>query len=175
MATCSGVRSCVRRRVYYQPRAFSVPRFSSTSAAARVNPANDGRYIQTTRLPMRHFQPSLPRLPIPKLTDTCSRYLDALRPVVSSEQFSRTQSIVAEFSKEGGEGEGIHSHISSTDSLLPAALDKVLQEWDSANKHTSYVSAPWYQMYLAARAPLVLNYNPFMAWKPDPNSNDQVH
>ena len=56
---------------------------------------------------MLHFQPSLPRLPIPKLTDTCSRYLDALKPVTSCEQFNRTQTIVTEFAKQGGQGEGI--------------------------------------------------------------------
>lgn len=55
---------------------------------------------------MLHFQPSLPRLPIPSLQDTCTRYLNALAPVTSPEQLSRTQSIVAEFGREGGEGEG---------------------------------------------------------------------
>ena len=54
------------------------------------------------------------------------------------------------------------------------ALDKQLRQIDSENKHTSYVSGPWYDMYLSAREPLVLNYNPFMAWKPDPLTNDQV-
>lgn len=116
------------------------------------------RYIQRTRVPMLHFQPSLPRLPIPKLTDTCARYLESLGPVSSADQFSRTQSIVSEFLKEGGEGE---------------ALDKHLREIDSRNKHTSYVSQPWYDMYLSSGDPLVLNYNPFMAWKPDPHTSNQ--
>jgi carnitine O-palmitoyltransferase 2 len=117
------------------------------------------RYIQTTRVPTLHFQPSLPRLPIPKLEDTCSRYLDALTPVTSDEQLSRTRSIVAEFRRAGGEGE---------------ILDKRLRQLDSQNKHTSYVSAPWYRMYLTARDALVLNYNPFMAWKQDLHITDQV-
>lgn len=35
---------------------------------------------------------------------------------------------------------------------------------------------PWFDMYLKARTPIPINYNPFMAWVPDPNSkyNDQV-
>ena len=66
--------------------------------------ADDGRYIQTTRVPMLHFQPSLPRLPIPSLADTCSRYLEAVAPVTSPENLSRTQTAVADFLREG-EGE----------------------------------------------------------------------
>ena len=79
--------------------------FPSTSVSSCSQNSND-RYIQTTRVPTLHFQPSLPRLPIPKLQDSCTRYVDALRPVVSSEQLSRTQAIVADFSREGGDGEG---------------------------------------------------------------------
>ena len=59
--------------------------------------------------------------------------------------------------------------------LVIIALDKQLCELDSVNKHTSYVSDPWYKMYLSDRDPLILNYNPFMAWKPDPVNNDQVY
>ena len=69
------------------------------------------RYIQTTRVPTLHFQPSLPRLPIPRLEDTCSRYLDALTPVTTDEQLSGTRSVVAKFLREGGEGEGTFSMI----------------------------------------------------------------
>ena len=58
---------------------------------------------------MLHFQPSLPRLPIPKLEDTCSRYLDAVAPVTSLEQFSKTEALVAEFLQEGGHGQGSFS------------------------------------------------------------------
>ena len=133
-------------------------------------------YIQKTRVPMLHFQPSLPRLPIPKLTDTCSRYLDAVEPVTTCEQFIRTQNIVNEFVKQDGEGEGIvHLLITSLYVIIITALDKQLREFDAINKHTSYVSEPWYKMYLSVRDPLVLNHNPFMAWKPDPNNNDQVY
>lgn len=35
---------------------------------------------------------------------------------------------------------------------------------------------PWFDMYLKARVPLPINYNPFMAWNLDPDKkyNDQV-
>ena len=55
---------------------------------------------------MLHFQPSLPRLPIPKLAQTCNRYLDALRPLVGEEQYRETQRVVEEFGREGGDGDG---------------------------------------------------------------------
>lgn len=135
-----------------------VGRTLRTSTCQRYPTSEDERYIQTTRVPTLHFQPSLPRLPIPGLKDTCTRYLDALAPVTSPEQFSRTQSIVSDFGGEGGDGE---------------ALNKLLHEVDSQNKHTSYISGPWYDMYLASRDPVVLNHNPFMAWKPDAHTSDQ--
>ncbi len=37
------------------------------------------------------------------------------------------------------------------------------------------LSEPWFDMYLKARDPLVLNYNPFIAFKDDPQGiTDQV-
>ena len=53
-----------------------------------------------------HFQPSLPRLPIPKLADTCRRYLDALRPLLTPQQYQHTEKVVQEFGRSGGDGEG---------------------------------------------------------------------
>ena len=39
-----------------------------------------------------------------------------------------------------------------------------------------HLSGPWYDMYLSARDPIVLNYNPFLMFKDDPatENNDQV-
>lgn len=33
---------------------------------------------------------------------------------------------------------------------------------------------PWFDMYLRSRDPIVLNYNPFIAFKPDPNSSQMT-
>ena len=52
-----------------------------------------------------HYQASLPRLPVPKLADSCSRYLNAVRPMVDGPQFQETEKIVAEFQRQGGNGE----------------------------------------------------------------------
>lgn len=97
-----------------------------------------------------HFQKSLPRLPLPKLEATCDRYLRSLEPVVSGEELENTRKLVADF--KDGRGKGLHAQ---------------LEQQDQQNKHTSYISKPWFDMYLSSRLPLVLNYNPFLAWRRD--------
>lgn len=37
------------------------------------------------------------------------------------------------------------------------------------NKNTSYITQPWFDMYLESRTPLPLNYNPFLLFKKDSN------
>lgn len=43
-------------------------------------------------------------------------------------------------------------------------LDDKLRAKDKANKHTSYISEPWFDMYLRDRVPLPLNYNPALVF-----------
>lgn len=47
---------------------------------------------------------------------------------------------------------------------------------DLQNKHTSYVTEPWFEMYLKDRKPIVLNYNPFVSYIDDTKVayNDQI-
>ena len=59
------------------------------------------QYIQYSKVPTYHFQPGLPRLAIPKFDQTLQRYLAALRPVCSDEQYNHSQTCVEEFQKEG--------------------------------------------------------------------------
>ena len=55
-----------------------------------------------------HFQPGLFRLPIPKLENTCDRYLAALKPVTPNEEaFAKTQELVEGFRRAGGVGQGM--------------------------------------------------------------------
>ncbi|XP_003216432.2 carnitine O-palmitoyltransferase 2, mitochondrial isoform X1 [Anolis carolinensis] len=119
----------------------------------------DHHFVHRSTIPTMHFQPSLPRLPIPKLEDTIRRYLAAQRPLLNDEQYRNTEKLAQEFAN--GEGEFIH---------------RDLLEHDKNNKHTSYISAPWFDMYLSAREPITLNYNPFITLNPDPKSeyNTQV-
>ena len=67
----------------------------------------EDRYIDPkTIVHTYHFQDSLPRLPIPKLEDTCNRYLDAQKPLLTPEQYEETKRLVEKFQKHEGPGTG---------------------------------------------------------------------
>lgn len=66
--------------------------------------SGDEKYIQRSIVPTYHFQASLPRLPIPKLEDTCRRYLDAQKVILSSEEYETTKRLVETFQKQEGQG-----------------------------------------------------------------------
>ncbi|XP_055539996.1 carnitine O-palmitoyltransferase 2, mitochondrial [Wyeomyia smithii] len=125
----------------------------------RPTSGDEYQYLQRTRIPMLHFQASLPRLPIPKLEKTCERYLVAQKPLLIEEAFQKTKDNVNRFSATMG-----------------PKLQQLLKEKDSKNKHTSYISEPWFDMYLRDRVPLPINYNPLLLMNPDPRPayNDQL-
>lgn len=132
-------------------REFSSDPSSKSSASARDG--FDYQYLEKSILPTMKFQKSLPRLPIPKLEKTIERYLSALEPIIENrDQYLSTVKIAHAFKDNEG-----------------ASLHEQLVKEDKANKETSYISKPWFDMYLKSRAPLVLNFNPFMAWKDDPD------
>ncbi|XP_074524076.1 carnitine O-palmitoyltransferase 2, mitochondrial [Halichoeres trimaculatus] len=120
---------------------------------------DSSQYLHQSVVPSMHYQKSLPRLPIPKLEDTIKRYLAAQRPLLDDEQFKTTEKLAQDF--QNGVGKQLHEEL--------VAQDK-------NNKHTSYISGPWFDMYLAARDSVVLNFNPFMSFNPDPKTeyNDQL-
>lgn len=108
-------------------------------------------FWQRSKVPTLHFQKSLPRLPVPELAKTCERYLNAQRPLLDEASFRKTETIVKRFLSEEG-----------------AQLQKELKDHDAKNKHTSYISEPWFDMYLRDRAPLPINYNPLLVFVDDP-------
>ncbi|KAI1715476.1 choline/Carnitine o-acyltransferase domain-containing protein [Ditylenchus destructor] len=116
--------------------------------------SDEYQYLHKSEIPTYHFQKSLRRLPIPKLEDSCRRYLDAVNAVVSESDYQEAEKIVKGFL----EGKG-------------PELQQELLDYDSRNKHTSYVSEPWFDLYLTSRVPCPVNYNPFMMFAPDPQSD----
>lgn len=67
--------------------------------------SQDLRHIEPkTTVHTYHFQDSLPRLPVPKLEDTCRRYLDAQKPLLTPEQYEETKQLVDKFQKRDGPG-----------------------------------------------------------------------
>ncbi|KAK5869344.1 hypothetical protein PBY51_024069 [Eleginops maclovinus] len=121
--------------------------------------AASGEYLHQSVVPSMHYQKSLPRLPIPKLEDTVRRYLAAQKPLLDDEDFRTTEKLAQDF--QSGVGKQLHEEMIAN---------------DKKNKHTSYISGPWFDMYLSARDSVVLNSNPFMSFNPDPKTeyNDQL-
>ncbi|XP_075472465.1 carnitine O-palmitoyltransferase 2, mitochondrial [Ascaphus truei] len=121
--------------------------------------SSDTEYLHRSIVPTLHYQKSLPRLPIPKLEDSIKRYLNAQTPLLDDEQFRKTDLLARKF--QSGIGTKLHEEL--------ALIDK-------QNPQTSYISGPWFDMYLCSRDPVVLNSNPFMSFTPDPKPeyNDQL-
>ncbi|XP_048832616.1 carnitine O-palmitoyltransferase 2, mitochondrial [Brienomyrus brachyistius] len=134
--------------------------FASPLLCSRRNYSkNESEYLHKSIVPTMHYQKSLPRLPIPKLEDSIRRYLAAQRPLLNEEQYRNTEKVALDFQKSVGKE--LHEEL--------VALDK-------KNKLTSYISAPWFDMYLSARDSIVLNFNPFISFTADPKPeyNDQL-
>ncbi|RHY86391.1 hypothetical protein DYB37_001281 [Aphanomyces astaci] len=112
---------------------------------------NKSGYVQKTVIPTFHFQKSLTRLPIPSLDDTLNRYLLAVQPVVSANEFDATKRAVEKFRKQDG-----------------PELHAALVERDNASPETSYINKWWFDMYVQDRQPLVINVNPQIKIKDDP-------
>ena len=138
-------------------------RSTSTSCCRRADSESDSneRYLLETSspIPTYRFQSSLPRLPIPNLQDTISRYLAAQRPFLSREQFRHTERVAREFAKEGSEGWRLH---------------RELVEKDSREQHKSYVTDFWYDRYLKSRNPLPLGHSACFRINQDPREPCQI-
>ncbi|KAH7729609.1 Acyltransferase ChoActase/COT/CPT [Aphelenchoides avenae] len=145
----------ILQRVSFSGARISVRSISATPAVE----TDEYQYLHKSEIPTYHFQKSLRRLPIPKLEESCERYLAAVKAISSETQFREAQGLTKAFL----EGEG-------------PALQKHLKAYDNAHPDTSFISEPWFEMYLKSRVPVPINYNPFMMFAPDPdpNFNDQL-
>ncbi len=105
-----------------------------------------------------HFQKSMPKLPIPKLEDTCARWLAAVTPLAASpSELAPTTEAVRSFQ---------HSE-------RARKLQQTLESRDSADKDNSYINNYWKDMYLREmREPLPLNVNPFLKLVDDRRTSD---
>lgn len=140
---------------------LSIKNITQRSYASKSKKLRDVnyQYLQKSKVPTFHFQKSLPRLPIPELKNSSERYLRALRPLLTDNQFDEATKRTGVFVNNEG---------------------KVLQEKliakDKANKHTSYISDYWFDLYLRDRKPLPINYNPLLVFQNDtrPPYNNQL-
>jgi carnitine O-acetyltransferase len=82
---------------------------------------------------------ALPKLPLPKLEDTCKRYLRALEALQDEDDHERTKQVVKDF-LESGEG---------------AKWQKKLEEYNDGVD--SYIEEFWYESYLSFQDSVVLS------------------
>lgn len=171
LTTAARAAAAVRRvsTVHHAVRALCVRSFPPRLHLAPPHPqgarmASSGldlspqAFMQDSVIPTMHYQPSLPRLPIPDLDKTCERcvgererehvlnparhpacthrYLYSVKPLVSPEQFATTAALVEEF--RTGQGK---------------ELQAALVAHDKANSHTSYISGALHAARLACPPP----------------------
>ena len=103
--------------------------------------------LHESRIPTDHFQDSLPKMPVPALSDTLSKFLYFAEPLVSDDEHLLARRGVSAFA--GAEGPALQAELLAS----------------SERQYTSYISAPWFDMYLRDRAPRLLNYNPQLTFE----------
>ncbi|KAG4035687.1 hypothetical protein MFRU_001g04550 [Monilinia fructicola] len=129
---------------------------------------NDG-YSKAQKNPLASNQPKheqgitfaaqekLPKLPIPELGSTMTKYLAALKPLQTPREHAETKQAVEDFLRNDG----------------PELHDRLKKY---ATGKTSYIEQFWYDSYLNFDNPVVLNLNPFFLLEDDPTParNNQV-
>lgn len=85
---------------------------------------------------------NLPHLPLPKLEDTCAKYLKSVKPLLSPEKFQKTSQIVEDFKR------GIGAQLHDLLEYKASRSENWLAEW-------------WLTVgYLSWRSPVVIWSNP---------------
>ncbi|KLU82646.1 carnitine O-acetyltransferase [Magnaporthiopsis poae ATCC 64411] len=78
---------------------------SPSQRSSRSSSSLPAGYVEDKSKPaMLRFQDSLPRLPVPTLEETASRYLRTLKPLLSKAELENSTKAVQEFIKPGGAG-----------------------------------------------------------------------
>eukprot|EP00040_Diaphanoeca_grandis_P019710 m.104204 g.104204 ORF g.104204 m.104204 type:complete len:658 (-) comp27556_c0_seq1:244-2217(-) len=97
-------------------------------------------------------QKLIPRLPLPKLEETMARYIEAVAPLGTPEQVSKTRQLADDFVKGDG-------------AKLQAILEQRNKEGEGQymlGTASSFVMPFWNKMYLGGRYPLPINSNPII-------------
>ncbi|XP_028176761.1 carnitine O-acetyltransferase isoform X1 [Ostrinia furnacalis] len=137
----AGYKVCGPKSLFLKPYA------SSFELSAHYVSANTAANVQ-----------NLPRLPVPKLSDTLDKYLKTVRPHLNDTEFSQTTKLVKSF--ESGEGKKLQSLLESR-----------------AEKHLNWLEEWWLNTaYLEYRDPVVVYSSPGLVFpfRKFNNQNDQL-
>jgi carnitine O-acetyltransferase len=144
-----------------QPRRSTHSTSNPTSTGAgHAHPLAEGyEAADPTQGPMLRYQASLPRLPVPPLASTLSKYLETLRPHLSPAEYARSESILRAF--------GASKQAQELQRRLEArALDEgaVVVNW----------LADWWNeaAYMAFREPVVVNVSYFYVHAHAPDADE---
>lgn len=102
---------------------------------------------------MLRYQTNLPKLPVPVLSETLQKYLKSVHPIVSAEEYKRTEQAVKDFEAPGGLGQQLQQR------LVARAQDPSVVNW----------MEEWWndQAYMGYRDPVVVYVSYFFAYKDD--------
>lgn len=93
---------------------------------------------------MYENQKNLPRLPLPRLEDTCKKLLEWSRPLISEEDYHSSEKEINLFQSQKGMG---------------PSLQNKLEEWNQREEVVNWLEPFWYDTYLENRKPLPINSN----------------
>ncbi|CAI2168437.1 20542_t:CDS:2 [Funneliformis geosporum] len=101
-------------------------------------------------------QHKLPRLPIPSLEESTTRYLNSLKPLLSSKEFECTKQHIKDFIKPGGLGQRLHQRLIDIDRISPH----------------NWLDDTWWikKAYHEWRVPVIINSNWYLLFIDDPNT-----
>ncbi|OLY78303.1 Carnitine O-acetyltransferase [Smittium mucronatum] len=109
------------------------------------------------------YQSSLPRLPIPPISHTLSKYLESLEPISSPQELSRTRDVVKQ----------LQSPLFHLKSVADILQDRLI-DYDSTQQF-SWLEKLWEDAaYLSWREPLFINSNYWITFIKDKNAYGQA-
>lgn len=130
---------------------------SFKSSAPKKSELPPGYAEDPSQGPMLRFQASLPKLPVPTLASTGAKYIESVRPHLTSSEFATTQSTVNEFLK----------------SSQAAELQKRLEARAAEPGLKSWLSDWWNDAaYMGYRDPVVVNVSYYYVHVQDKRRRD---
>ncbi|EMD39824.1 hypothetical protein CERSUDRAFT_112084 [Gelatoporia subvermispora B] len=149
------------RRAVLPPHRFAMAQTRSfkTSRPQRSEAVPPGYSEDPSAGAMLRFEASLPRLPVPPLSSTTSKYLETVKPHLTPEQFSATQAAVQKF----------------LDSEQSKDLQARLEERARDPNVTNWLADWWNDVaYMSYRDPVVVNVSYFYVHMDDVHRPSQA-
>ncbi|KAK3688412.1 acyltransferase ChoActase/COT/CPT [Podospora appendiculata] len=153
-------RSPLLRNIFRQTRTAAPLRISPMAQTSRrSNSSLPAGYVEDkSKGLMLRFQESLPRLPVPTLEETASRYLKSLRPLLSPTELEASTKAVEEFIAPNGPGRKLQEKL-------------VARREDP--KHKNWIYEWWNDAaYLSYRDPVVPYVSYFYSHRDDRRRRD---